>query len=89
MIGRDLLTDDERAAIRKVAPTTYMMAEGTVTMDEAVDLWIPWLGKMLTFRVSNGDARTANDEALQSRYINEFKSTCSNEIAAAPMYNEI
>ena len=50
MIGRSFLTPAEKATIYKVEPQTYGLAEGTYTLDEAVDLWIPFVGDMLTFR---------------------------------------
>ena len=53
MIGRSLLTPAEKATIYKVDPITFDLAEGNYTLDEAVDLWIPFVGDMVTFRVSN------------------------------------
>ena len=53
MIGRSLLTPAERATIYKVETQTFWLAQGSYTLDEAVDLWIPFVGDMVTFRVSN------------------------------------
>ena len=52
MIGRSLLTPAEQATIYKVEPLTFHLAQGHYTLDEAVDLWIPFVGDMVTFRVS-------------------------------------
>ena len=53
MIGRSLLTPAEQATIYKVPPKTYALAEGHYTLDEAVKLWIPFVGEIMEFRVSD------------------------------------
>ena len=53
MIGKSLLTPAERKTMYKVEPITYELATGKYTLDDAVDLWIPFVGDMLTFRVSD------------------------------------
>ena len=45
MIGRGLLTKRERAFMYKTTPQAYNMASGQINMDEAVMLWVPFLGK--------------------------------------------
>ena len=67
MIGRDSLTKLERSTIYKVAPIAYCMSKGSLIMDEAVDLWVPFLGKHLSFRVSDGGGKPIFSEGRLCR----------------------